>query len=205
MTPKARDAVLKLPRYWATMSDSPANGREQFVRVVDIEAALKSALPSSAPPEMATTWREQRCTCRWDQNCPRHAAPANCQTCGMGDFELGPTRCRDRWHKDAGNPAASSETPAQALAEENARLREAIYWALGERESFGDEPPPIAGKWRRRFWWRSGLRTRAGLESPPASDAVGQPSNHTDRPRATEVLSAPTVTAPAARREVTEP
>lgn len=56
-------------------------------------------------------------------------------------------------------------------ADENARLRArverlegAIRWALGEEGEWDEEPPPIAGKWRRRYWWRSELRERAALK-----------------------------------------
>lgn len=41
------------------------------------------------------------------------------------------------------------------------QLEAAIRWALGEEGSFGAEPPPLAGKYRRRFWWRTELRRRA--------------------------------------------
>lgn len=43
------------------------------------------------------------------------------------------------------------------------QLKEAIYWALGERDAFPEEPPPLAGKYRRRYHWRSELRRRSGL------------------------------------------
>jgi len=49
------------------------------------------------------------------------------------------------------------------LKAENHKLREAVLWVLGERDSIGEEPPPIAGRWRRRFWWRTELRRRARL------------------------------------------
>ena len=49
----------------------------------------------------------------------------------------------------------------QALEADNERLREAIYWALGERDEFPEEPPPLNGKWRQRYWWRRELRRRA--------------------------------------------
>lgn len=45
------------------------------------------------------------------------------------------------------------------------KLTKAIRWALGEEGEFGTEPEPLAGKYRRRFWWRSELRQRAGLDS----------------------------------------
>lgn len=48
-----------------------------------------------------------------------------------------------------------------AQAREIERLREAIYWALGERDEFPDEPEPLAGKYRRRYHWRTELRRRA--------------------------------------------
>lgn len=43
------------------------------------------------------------------------------------------------------------------------QLKEAIYWALGERDDFPEEPPPLAEKYRRRYHWRSELRRRSGL------------------------------------------
>lgn len=51
-----------------------------------------------------------------------------------------------------------------ALREERDRLRAAIRWALGEEGEFGEEPPPLAGQYRQRYWWRTELRNRAGLE-----------------------------------------
>lgn len=41
------------------------------------------------------------------------------------------------------------------------QMRNAILWALGENGEFTDEPAPLAGKYRRRFWWRTELRKRA--------------------------------------------
>lgn len=58
----------------------------------------------------------------------------------------------------------NEETPhqrANRLARENRRLREAILWALGENGEFAPEPEPLAGRWRRRYWWRTELRRRA--------------------------------------------
>lgn len=51
-----------------------------------------------------------------------------------------------------------------AAMEERDRLRAAIRWALGEEGEFGEEPPPLAGQYRQRYWWRTELRNRAGLE-----------------------------------------
>lgn len=45
------EKLAKLPRYWATMSDSPAGGAEQFVRVADIEAALRSGPAQKDAPK----------------------------------------------------------------------------------------------------------------------------------------------------------
>jgi len=59
----------------------------------------------------------------------------------------------------------ASEADA-ALAAKDARIAElekAIRWALGEEGEFGSEPPPLAGKYRRAFWWRTELRARAKL------------------------------------------
>lgn len=47
------------------------------------------------------------------------------------------------------------------LRKESERLASAIKWALGEEGEFGEEPEPLAGKYRRRFWWRTELRQRA--------------------------------------------
>jgi hypothetical protein len=54
------------------------------------------------------------------------------------------------------------------------QMKEAIYWALGERDDFPPEPEPLAGKYRQRYWWRTELRKRSGLpiggitaETPP--------------------------------------
>lgn len=41
------------------------------------------------------------------------------------------------------------------------QLREAIEWALGERDEFPQEPAPLAGKYRRPYYWRTELRSRA--------------------------------------------
>lgn len=56
------------------------------------------------------------------------------------------------------------------LKSENARLHAAIRWALGEEGEFGEEPPPLAGKYRRRYWWRGELRRRAFGEPQAPSD-----------------------------------
>ena len=66
----------------------------------------------------------------------------------------------------------------QALEADNERLREAIYWALGERDEFPEEPPPLNGKWRQRYWWRRELRRRAfdvddnGADQPDAAPEI---------------------------------
>ena len=61
------------------------------------------------------------------------------------------------WHERAMKAEARlAEAEAQ-----NTRMREAILWALGERGEFGSEPPPLNGKWRQAFWWRTELRERA--------------------------------------------
>lgn len=56
---------------------------------------------------------------------------------------------------------------ATDLLEEQAvriqQLEAAIRWALGEEGDFSEEPPPLAGKYRQRFWWRTELRRRAAL------------------------------------------
>lgn len=40
-------------------------------------------------------------------------------------------------------------------------LEAAVLWALGENGEFSEEPPPLAGKYRRKYWWRTELRNRA--------------------------------------------
>lgn len=66
-------------------------------------SSLLSA-PPVAPAELPTTWLSKACQCRWDPNCPRHAAPANCPRCGMGDFEIKTTTCANHWHRDVAPP-----------------------------------------------------------------------------------------------------
>lgn len=41
------------------------------------------------------------------------------------------------------------------------QLESAVLWALGENGEFSEEPPPLAGKYRRKYWWRTELRERA--------------------------------------------
>lgn len=55
---------------------------------------------------------------------------------------------------------------AVVLVQQAARIQQleaAIRWALGEEGDFSEEPPPLAGKYRQRFWWRTELRRRAAL------------------------------------------
>jgi hypothetical protein len=65
---------------------------------------------------------------------------------------------------------------AQHAADEIERLREVVYWALGERDEFPEEPELLAGKYKRRFYWRTELRRRAfgtADETPqPASNPL---------------------------------
>ena len=58
--------------------------------------------------------------------------------------------------------AADKATIAD-LQERLARSEAAIRWALGEEGEFPDEPAPLAGKYRRRYHWRTELRARAGF------------------------------------------
>lgn len=71
-----------------------------------------------------------------------------------------------------------------ALEIEIARLREALQkvdslvkWLCGEEGEFGSEPEPLAGKYRRAFWWRTELRQRYAVikqalkESAPTAGA----------------------------------
>jgi hypothetical protein len=63
--------------------------------------------------------------------------------------------------------------PRLHIEAERDRLREAVRWALGEVGEFGEEPAPLAGKHRRRFWWRKELRARAfGADLLPHEQAL---------------------------------
>jgi hypothetical protein len=62
----------------------------------------------------------------------------------------------------------AAESRETALREALEKAQSAIRWALGEEGEFGEEPAPLAGKYRRRFWWRTELRERAALSSPAA-------------------------------------
>ena len=77
--------------------------------------------------------------------------------------------------------AEQAEAALTALQQERDRLSTAIEWALGERGEFGEEPPPLAGLYRRRFWWRQELRTRAfgeGVSSHAEIQSDGQGTAH---------------------------
>lgn len=66
---------------------------------------------------------------------------------------------RGAWEDEEAMRKALSEARA-----ETQRYREAIEWALGERDEFpAEEPPPLAGKYRQRYYWRTELRRRAAL------------------------------------------
>ena len=39
-------------------------------------------------------------------------------------------------------------------------------WLLGEEGDFPDEPEPLAGKYRQRFWWRKELREKMNTLTP---------------------------------------
>lgn len=54
-------------------------------------------------------------------------------------------------------------TECVEFRERRERLEGAIRWALGEVGEFPEEPQPLAGKYRQRYYWRTGLRERAGL------------------------------------------
>lgn len=60
-----------------------------------------------------------------------------------------------------------------ALRQRVATLEAAIRWALGEEGTFSEEPPPLAGKYRQRYWWRTELRQRAALAETPAPNSEG--------------------------------
>lgn len=51
----------------------------------------------------------------------------------------------------------------EKIEEENTRFRMAILWALGEHEEFPMPPEDVEGKLKRRYYWRTELRKRAGL------------------------------------------
>lgn len=60
-----------------------------------------------------------------------------------------------------------------ALRARVAQLEAAIRWALGEEGEFpGEEPPPLAGKYRRRYHWRKELQQRAALTSSPEAEGA---------------------------------
>jgi len=46
------------------------------------------------------------------------------------------------------------------LIEREKEMRNIFAWLLGEHGEFPEEPPPLAGKYRQRFYWRSELRHR---------------------------------------------
>lgn len=74
------------------------------------------------------------------------------------------------WVRGLGFAAYADDIEALAAVVE--RQENAIRWACGELGDFGPEPPPLAGKYRRRFWWRKELRERAGLAAEAAREAA---------------------------------
>jgi hypothetical protein len=69
---------------------------------------------------------------------------------------------------------AQAEEIARLTANQESRILQltaAVRWALGEYGEFVDEPPPLKGKYRRRFWWRTELRERAFGPSHAAPEA----------------------------------
>lgn len=58
----------------------------------------------------------------------------------------------------------------EALRADAERMRGAILWALGENGTFLEEPSPLAGKYRRRYWWRTELRKRAAIDAARGED-----------------------------------
>jgi len=82
-------------------------------------------------------------------------------------------RDRDLWkerHDRERAAHAKNLTEQQKVEAQRDRLREAIYWALGERGDFPGEPPPLAGKYRRAYHWRTELRRRSGLPDSIAGE-----------------------------------
>ena len=66
----------------------------------------------------------------------------------------------------ANERADAAEFALRDARAETERLTEAIRWALGEVGEFpAEEPPPVAGKYRQRYHWRTELRRRAFGES----------------------------------------
>ena len=64
------------------------------------------------------------------------------------------------------NEAFRSATVAAGLSNENARLRAAIKWALGEAPDengkwFGEDRPALEA----RYWWRTQLRAALNQQS----------------------------------------
>ena len=80
----------------------------------------------------------------------------------LAGAQFGPTRAALLAGAAALEAQAGQEGEIARLRNENARLCAAIRWALGEEGQFSEEPPPLNGKWRQRFWWRTELRERAG-------------------------------------------
>lgn len=89
-----------------------------------------------------------------------------CDVVAMSDTPESAAKARDM-HPDYRSAACDSVArrvdECIALRREVERLTSAIRWALGEEGEFPEEPEPLAGKYRRRFWWRSELRKRAAL------------------------------------------
>jgi hypothetical protein len=68
-----------------------------------------------------------------------------------------PVRCvRQYWSREG--ELLAEVDPCPALDREKKRLKEAILWALGERDEFPERPSGAS-----LYWWRIELRRRAGL------------------------------------------
>lgn len=96
----------------------------------------------------------------------------------------------------AGLASATQENATLRLALN--QMKEAIYWALGERGEFPDEPEPLGGKYRRRFWWRPELRRRSCLPVNGRPDAVA----HAVEPRVVDPNGPPRELLPLLREAV---
>lgn len=73
----------------------------------------------------------------------------------------------DKWHQERGLPYSNRplnpEPYMRHIEQLEGRIKnynDLFVWLLGEQGEFPDEPEPLAGKYRQRFWWRKELRQR---------------------------------------------
>lgn len=82
--------------------------------------------------------------------------------------------------------AEAAEASLLSAQQAQEGLRDAILWALGVNGAFSEEPDPIAGKWRRRYWWRHELAQRADIDvnaeaaALPTQDTVARATHPPD-------------------------